>query len=239
MVPDLLSNIELYYSSSGENGGKLILTGAEAKHAAGVMRHKQGDVLFVTDGRGKVFEAEILEASKGKVVCQVLNVKEFTNELENICFVIPRLKNPSRFEFALEKSVELGITDFIVFDAERSVAKGSKLERWRKITESAMKQSLHGFLSVVRYFKSLKEIPIEKGDAVIIFEQESKRKFFDELKEIENENKIYFIFGPEGGLTKSELQTFKQAKVLQLTKNRLRSETAIITAASAIALLRS
>ncbi len=239
MVPDLLSNIELYYSSSGENGGKLILTGDEAKHAAGVMRHKQGDVLFVTDGRGKIFEAEILEASKSKVVCQVLNVKEFTNELGNICFVIPRLKNPSRFEFALEKSVELGITDFIVFDAERSVAKGSKLERWQKITESAMKQSLHGFLPVVRYFKSLKEIPIEEGDTVIIFEQESERKFLDELKEIENGNKIYFIFGPEGGLTKSELQTFKQAKVLQLTKNRLRSETAIITAASAIALLRS
>ena len=102
-----------------------------------------------------------------------------------------------------------------------------------------MKQSLHGFLPVVRYFKSLKEIPIEEGDTVIIFEQESERKFLDELKEIENGNKIYFIFGPEGGLTKSELQTFKQAKVLQLTKNRLRSETAIITAASAIALLRS
>ncbi len=234
MVPDLLSNIELYYSPSSEVGITVTLEGDEFKHAVNVMRHKPGEKIFVTNGRGQVFEVLISLIDKKGLKGEIVDSKEFVNEYSNFYFVIPRLKNPSRFEFALEKSVELGITNFFVFDAERSVAKGNKIVRWHKIAEAAMKQSLRSFLPNISYFNSLDEIPVQENIRAFIFEQSAEVKFPDVISSLRKgtEDKFYFVFGPEGGLTKKELLFYKNAVILQLTKNRLRSETAIVTVAS-------
>lgn len=229
---EYLSNIELYYTAPGNiSGSEVKITGEECHHIVKVMRHQPGDVLHVTNGTGDIFTVNLDFAERDFVSASVVNKISYQNNHSNKYFCIPRLKNPERFEFALEKSVELGITNFVVFESKRTIAKGAKIERWNKILLSAMKQSLRSFLPEVTYAKSVKELLKLEGEK-IVFEQNAKQnlrnKIFDPLK------KYYFVFGPEGGLDESELALFTEENIYELGTNRLRSETAIIKTASII-----
>ena len=233
MKQEYLSDIELYFTNE-ISSNSLVLTGDEHKHITKVMRHLVGDTLHVTDGRGNYFETIITQVSNKSVDANIRNRNNRVNELKNIYFCFPRLKNSSRFEFELEKSIELGITNFIIFHSERTIPKGDKLERWNKIALAAMKQSLRTYLPKIEYVNSLKNIGQFNGEK-IIFDQKSKNNLVAYLnKENKNEEKIFFVFGPEGGLSERELSSIEGSKVIRLTQNRLRAETAVVTAAAII-----
>ncbi len=238
MKQEYLSDIELYYSSN-VIGGNLYLTGDESKHITKVMRHSVGDTLHVTDGVGNYFETTISEITKGSVKSSIRNRKKYKNELENIFFCFPRLKSSSRFEFELEKSIELGITNFIIFNSERTIPKGEKLERWNKIALAAMKQSLRTYLPKIEYANSIEKLNAFEGEKIVL-DQNGDGSLIEYLNIIRKKNsdkKLYFIFGPEGGLSKVEIAKIIGSKSLTLTPNRLRAETAVISTATAISLL--
>jgi len=197
------------------------------------MRHKIDDEIFVTDGCGKIFTCKIVEASKAFFSVEILSYEAYQNKYENIFFCIPKLKNPERFEFALEKCVEVGITNFIIFESMRTVAKSDKVERWEKILLAAMKQSLRSYLPKIHSLTNFKNILALDGTK-ILFEQNAKKKL-SELK-LAKDKKYYFIFGPEGGLDKKEIELAGGNSFYQLTENRLRSETAIVFAAAQISI---
>lgn len=225
-----LSNIELYFSPP-ENfyPEKILLTGEDFYHAVKVMRHRENDVIFITNGNGKIFKCRADKIFQNEIYLSEIEHYTYFNALKNIIFCIPKLKNPDRFEFALEKCVELGITNYIIFPSERSIAKGGKVERWEKIAISAMKQSLRSYLPHIKYVNSFNEI-VELEGQKFVFEQNSKN-FFNKIK-IDKTRNNYFIFGPEGGLTKNELGEFNSTDIFQLSSNRLRTETAVIYTAS-------
>ena len=239
MAPASLSEIELYYTPKENiSAAELRISGEEFHHIKNVMRHKTGDSLYVTDGEGAFYKTVVSEISQSEIVCSISDKDFFENKLANFYFCIPRLKSSDRFEFALEKCVELGITNFIVFDAERSIAKGSKIDRWQKVLNSAMKQSLTCWLPSVFYLKNLNELKKWDGKK-IFFEQRAEQSLQSFLKDnipFYSREKYYFIFGPEGGLTGKEFELFEDSEILKLTDNRLRAETAILTAASITAL---
>ncbi len=236
LKPEYLSNIELYYATE-LNNNHVVLTGDEYKHITKVMRHSVGDILHVTDGKGNYFETKISDITKSNVVASIKSTKKYSNKFENIYFCFPRLKSSSRFEFELEKSIELGITNFIIFHSDRTIPKGEKLERWNKIALAAMKQSLRTYLPKIEYVNSLKQLSLYNGRK-IIFDQKSEIALesyvsHNELKEEDN----LLIFGPEGGLSEKELLSIENAKIIRLTQNRLRAETAVVTAASVLSVL--
>jgi 16S rRNA (uracil1498-N3)-methyltransferase len=223
------SNIELYYSPLGLVNNELHIQGEDFHHIIKVMRHSEGDSIFITDGKGNIFEAEIMEVDKSFLSAKAINSYHYKNKTINSFFCIPKLRNSDRFEFALEKCVELGITNFIIFESRRTVAKGEKTDRWNKILVSAMKQSLRCHVPNLKVVNSVKEIFALNGGK-IGFEQNSSNTFAN-LKIIPDIN-YYFIFGPEGGLDHNELELFNPENIYNLAENRLRTETAIIKAAS-------
>ena len=195
------------------------------------MRHLVDDEIYVTNGEGKIFKCKISKIDKNSLSAIVNEVYNYENDYSNIVFCIPKLKSQDRFEFALEKSAELGITNFIVFNSERTVVRGNKIERWKKILISAMKQSLRSYLPELSILNSVEEIKNINGEK-IVFEQTSNKEINTiKLKSIQ---KYYFIFGPEGGLSENELNIFNDADKYNLASNRLRSETAVIKCASMI-----
>lgn len=234
MPQDFLSDIELFYSTDIKSE-IITVTGDEAHHAVNVMRHKEGDILYTTDGLGNIYKTEITRASKNNVTLNVLETHSYKNEFENIFFCIPRMKSKDRFEFAVEKCVELGITNFIVYESDRSISKGDKSDKWMKLGIAAMKQSLRAFLPSFQYAESIDaiiKVYSAEGKSVFLFEQHAETKFSDCSKDILVSGKnVCFIFGPEGGISERELGLFVKEQLLQLTGNRLRSETAIISAA--------
>ncbi|MFA7421952.1 MAG: RsmE family RNA methyltransferase [Melioribacteraceae bacterium] len=230
-----LSEVELYFSEN-VNGNTVEVSGEEFHHIKDVMRHKVGDELFVTDGKGSIYKTAIDQIDKKFLSAKITSTTEYINKFSNITFCIPRLKSADRFDFALEKCVELGLTNFIVFDSQRTVAKGEKIDRWQKIVLAAMKQSLRAWLPSVKYCKSVKEIN-ELDGKKIIFDQNSTDTLQNYLVS-NHQSPItnhYFFFGPEGGFSYEELRVMNEEPKIRLTENRLRSETAIVTAASIIA----
>lgn len=226
-----LSNIELYYSlPQNISKNKITIEGEEYSHITKVMRHSVKDELYVTDGEGKIYSCLITEINKNNIKLEIKNIQSYENRLKNICFCIPKLKNNDRLEFALEKSTELGITKFFIFDSERTISRTDKVERWKKILLSAMKQSLNSFLPKIEVhnFNNIINLPGIK----IGFEQSSINRI-DNLK-LNPDNKYYLIFGPEGGLSKKELIFFEKENIYKIADNRLRTETAVITTASII-----
>ena len=228
-MQNYLSNIELYYSSQKINSSnELILKEEEFKHAVQVMRNSIGETIYITNGEGSIFRCEIISIENNSLLAKVLDEIKKENKFANICFCIPRLKNPERLKFSIEKCVELGVTNFILFNSERTISKFSKIERWKKIALSAIKQSLHAYLPQIKIVNSLDEISELTGEKILL-DQNAKHKFIFSKRRDEN---YYFIFGPEGGLSEKEINLFEEAKIFSLGEYRLRSETAIIKCAS-------
>ena len=226
----ILSNIELYYSSSIDLNAQIIkIEGEESNHILNVMRHQIDDEIYVTNGMGKIFKCSIFHGNKTMIEAKILDEFNFEEKFPNITFCLPLLRNNDRLEFALEKCTELGLTNFIVFQAKRSVPKKLNLFRVEDILIAAMKQSLLSWLPKIRYIKSLDELAQIEGEK-IIFEQCSHNYFSgDKIKKVLN---YLFIFGPEGDFTLEEMNLLNKAENYKLAENRLRTETAIIKVAS-------
>jgi 16S rRNA (uracil1498-N3)-methyltransferase len=223
-----LSDIELYYTPSLFKKDLINLKDEEFYHCIKVMRNRIGDEIYITNGAGKIFYSIIEEIKKDFLTASVKKVFEYKNKYSNLFFCLTKLRNNSRFEFALEKCTELGITNFIIYDSSRSLHKKEKTERWNKIVLAAMKQSLRSFLPSIKV-SSFDEIINSEGEKVLL--EQNSQKHLSELKMIPSVN-YNFIFGPEGGFTLNEINLFNKDYIYRLADNRLRTETAIIKSAS-------
>jgi 16S rRNA (uracil1498-N3)-methyltransferase len=227
-----LSNIELYYAAPKFIKKDIItLVDEEYKHAVKVMRNSIGNSLHITDGVGNIFVTRIKSIKKNYLEVQIEKKYSYDNSAANIWFCIPLLKNPDRMKFAIEKSVELGIKNFIVFVSNRSVPKKINLARYKKIALAAMKQSLRTYLPIMEEQK-LGEIISSPGKKVL-FDQCAEKSFQYSFNLSDD---TYFVFGPEGGYDESELVLFQSSEKYKLSNNRLRSETAIVKCASLLQL---
>jgi 16S rRNA (uracil1498-N3)-methyltransferase len=227
-----LANIELYYSNQYDLKSQVItMDSEESSHVLNVMRHQIHDEIYITNGMGKIFKCRIIQIDNKKVTTKILDEFMFQQRFPNITFCIPLLRNSDRMEFALEKCTELGITNFIIYSAKRSVPKKLNLVRVEKIIMAAMKQSILSWLPKIRYASSLDELA-NLDEEKIVFEQSSKNYFSRD--KIKMELNYSFIFGPEGDFTPEELLLLDKLENYKLAENRLRTETAIIKAVSLI-----
>ncbi len=227
--PVFLSDTELFYTEK-VNEKSAEISGEEANHLINVMRNKVGDLINLTDGKGKIYKAKLIKIQKNTAWAVVVEFVEYQKSNENIRVFVPNLKSKDRMRFLIEKLVEIGILNITIFDSKRSIAKGGNNEKWEKITIAAIKQSLRAFLPNVYFEKSLAKIDFS-NQIVLIFDQNAETH----LSEIvfENDKNYSLIFGPEGGLDESEMNLHNSAKI-KLSNFRLRSETAVIFAVSKI-----
>lgn len=228
-----LSDSELYYVPGIPPGASNAqLNGDEAYHAAHVMRCRAGERLLLTNGTGCIFQAEVLSAASSLVTLRLLNVTEYPNPLAKIVFCVPRLKNPDRMAFALEKCVELGITRFILLSSERTIPRTDKTERYTKILISAMKQSLRAWLPAIQGNALLNKGFLQNKNVVLLSQAANTPFGANNLPSGED---VYLIFGPEGGTTPAEDALFPTSSQFSLGPARLRAETAVVMAAALVA----
>ncbi len=234
MKHEYLSDTHLYFSESVDLPNRSIkIEGEEARHITSVMRFGVGSEVNITDGKGTIYHSEITGIMDKGVTAKIIKETKYENCSDNLTFCIPLMKNPDRFEFALEKCVELGITSFLVNSAETSIKKSFKAERWKKITIAAMKQSLRAYLPDITTIQSLKAIKHLKGEK-IVFDQKCEKQFSP--LSLNPEEHHFLIFGPESGFSRNEYSDFDGKDFYNLTPNRLRTETAIILTAGLITL---
>lgn len=200
----------------------------EEKHLK-ALRLKIGDKINVSDGRGRIYNCSIHTSLKNQFSLKIESVS--TQEIkQKISLILAKLDNKDRIEFALEKSIELGVTEIIICDTDRSSLKKLKFERLEKKAISALKQSHSYYLPNLKYAKNLSEsLSLLSSESTLIFGNQFANNTFDDLK-IE-ENDLAVVIGPEGDFSEKEIEVLKSkdAIALKINEKRLRSETAAIS----------
>jgi 16S rRNA (uracil1498-N3)-methyltransferase len=234
-----------YYFTSGKKtaGDKLTIEGDDFKHLSKVLRKKKGELIWVTDGEKNLYKAEIVSLDKDSIKCRILEKSYNVNEPEiKVTLYQSLLKNPARFEFVLEKSVELGVYEINPIITEYVINKKSnKTNRWQSIALAAMKQSQRCYLPKVNHpinFAEALSLP-GKDDLKITADERifPNTMYADELKSIIRKNRGIAVFiGPEGGFTDEEIESAVKAGfiTLNLGDRKYRSETAAIALLSII-----
>ncbi|RPI15442.1 MAG: 16S rRNA (uracil(1498)-N(3))-methyltransferase [Ignavibacteriae bacterium] len=234
-----------YYYTPKENisSHSLSIKGDEAKHLSRVLRKKEGEEIFVTDGEYNLFKSEIRRTGKDFIECEIKeHILALNEPTIKISLYQSLLKNPSRFEFVIEKAVELGVYEIIPLITEHVINKNtSRVERWQSIALSAMKQSQRCYLpkikSPVPFPGSVNSINKDKLNLLAHEHDSTGRKKISDLKsEFVNFSKVSIFIGPEGGFTDEEVNTAFNCgfKILDLGNRKLRSETAAVLSAGLV-----
>jgi len=229
--------MEYYYTPPDfidEPKSALAIKGDEYYHLKKVLRKKRNDDIFVTDGKLNVYEC-VIESTGSSLHCRI--IKKHHNIFEpklKITLCIGLLKNLSRFEYAIEKAVEIGVFEIIPLISEYTVNKTGlsslKMKRLNSIILSAMKQSQRCYLPKVNQTKKLDDIINFSGSfkhKIAMYEFENQKNKIDSRI---FENNCLLLIGPEGGFSMDEIRRLKNNnwKLKSLGARKLRAETAAI-----------
>lgn len=208
----------------------------ESRHIIKVLRKKDSDILYVTNGLGLLFETEITLASDNKCIVDVLSIKKSDEPKFRLHLAVAPTKMNDRFEWFLEKATEIGIQEITPIICDRSERKVINLERFEKIILSAMKQSNETFLPKLNEAISFKEFIKQKNEGLQLIahcEETDKKSLKDVLKPNEN---VTLLIGPEGDFSEKEIALALENTYQPVTlgNTRLRTETAAIVACHSV-----
>ncbi len=204
----------------------------ESQHISKVLRKKDGDILQVTDGLGNLFTTQIIFVSDRKCTVKILNIKKFEPAKHYIHLAVAPTKMNDRFEWFLEKATEMGIQEITPIICDHSERKIIKIDRFEKILQSAMKQSLQYFLPKLNQALTLKEF-VNQNHSGNLFIAHCEKADKKSLKnEIKINQKYTILIGPEGDFSEKEIALCMDKNYLpvSLGSTRLRTETAAIAA---------
>ncbi|MEO0083555.1 MAG: RsmE family RNA methyltransferase [candidate division WOR-3 bacterium] len=232
--------MELYYTDKKNIGAKYLnIIGNEAHHIQKVMRHKIGDVIYVTDGEGTEYQVVITKIGNKNIEAEILTKNRKPREPKCQITLAASIIKGKHMDLVVEKATELGVYNILPVLTERTIARISekKAERYQKIMLSAMKSSTRTYLPALlkpMKFDELLKTANNYDLAILAYEDEdTKNRLADTIKE-NLLHKVLLIIGPEGGFTAEEIKLAKQHNVrcFSLGLRRLRAETAAITALS-------
>lgn len=242
---------QFFVDSSSINDGKIIITGKDVKHIEGVLRLKSGEMVQVVNSDdGITYTCSIEKLDKNAVCCLIEDMQSDTTELPAEIVLFQGLPKGDKFEFVIQKAVEMGAAEIVPVSMKRSVMKidpkkkENKLVRWNSIAASAASQSKRRFVPAVSEVMSFKEA-IDKAkdfDLVLLpYElaegMEGTRQIMDALKkrvfddaDMGKKTSVGIFIGPEGGFEETEIEMAKSigANVITLGRRILRTETAPI-----------
>ncbi len=229
--------MQLFYNSKlSELDKNFIFDKEESKHIVKVLRKKENDILFVTNGLGFIFKTEIALASDTKCCVTILSFEKQEDPKFNLHLVVAPTKMNERFEWFLEKVTEIGVQEITPIMCDHSERKTIKLDRFQKIIESAMKQSLHYYIPKLNEpitFRNFIKKKIDGQKFIAHCEETDKKALKNELKP---NNDVTILIGPEGDFSAKEIQMALDNKYIavSLGKTRLRTETAAVVACHSV-----
>ena len=209
----------------------------EAMHATRVLRLKEGDEIFLMDGEGSFFKAQITVAASHHCYYEILEQQPQEPQWEgHLHLAIAPTKMMERMEWLVEKATEVGVDEISFLDCTFSERKMVKLPRLDKIAVSAVKQSHKAWkpvLNDMETFKAFMETP-RSGRKYIAhcYEEVPRVNLFDELRKSSEEEDVTVLIGPEGDFSIDEvkLAVANGYQSVDLGKSRLRTETAGLAA---------
>ncbi|MDO5074725.1 MAG: RsmE family RNA methyltransferase [Bacteroidales bacterium] len=215
----------------------------EAAHAIRVLRMKEGDQLWATDGEGCFYDCTISLAGSGKhpqCCLAIEGEKRWQCPWDSAAeLVVAPTKNMDRLEWLAEKATEIGLNAFHFVDCANSERRVLKTERLERIVVSATKQSHKALKPTVKELRKWEVCLAEPfdGDRFIAhcyspedISANSEKPFLLDVVRREVPTQVWI--GPEGDFSIEEVRAAEAAgfRSVSLGESRLRTETAALVA---------
>lgn len=222
--------------------GKTVLLDERAtKHLVQVLRLGEDRELLLFNGLGGEYRAKLVEASKKVARAEIIEFIDIEREVDTEIHLAQCVSKGDRFEFAIQKAVELGAQTITPVFSTRSQLKlnnerkDKKIKHWKQVALSACEQSgrtkLLNFHEPI-FLSDLLESVKEDSTSKLILDPDGK----DPISGINRTGQYCVLIGPEGGFEEQEIKlaVAKGFQSIRLGPQVLRTETAPIAAISAI-----
>ena len=229
--------MQLFYNPTiNETTESFTFDREESKHIIKVLRKKDGDILFVTNGLGYLFKTEITLASDSKCTVQMVSFEKSTPPNFKLHLAVAPTKMNDRYEWFLEKATEIGIQEITPIICDRSERKVINTDRFEKIILSAMKQSNELYLPKLNPAISFKEFIKQQNEGLQLIAhcEETDKKTLKSV--VQPNTNITVLIGPEGDFSEKEIALALEQKYIpvSLGNTRLRTETAAVVACHSV-----
>jgi 16S rRNA (uracil1498-N3)-methyltransferase len=189
------------------------------------LRAKPGELIDVIDPAGFMLSVKLDDVTVGRVEGDIVAERPHQPEPPaNITIAIANLPAQA-LELVLSRCTEAGAYAFVVFQADRSVARGEKLERWQTICREAAMLAGRLRIPAVATAPSAEAVIAAEDDSVVLV-----RDAPDRLAAMTTPNHLTLLVGPEGGWTDRELGL--ASRKASLGPRNLRADTAALVALS-------
>lgn len=218
----------------------------ESRHAARVLRAREGDEIEILNGRGGVGKATVVSAGKRLVTVRIVERKAVAAPRPRI-MLVQAVVREQKMDWIVQKAAELGVSGIrpvttanavVQLDADRA---GGKAERWARIALEAIKQSGNPWLPVIAAPCRLDEYLAARdaGEPLLVGSlARGARPLREVLRELSARapESVAVLIGPEGDFTPAELDAAlgRGGLPVGFGPTVLRAETAAVFALSAL-----
>jgi 16S rRNA (uracil1498-N3)-methyltransferase len=219
-------------------GSLCVMDPNESKHCIRVLRMVKGDNLTIVDGKGSLYEGIISDPDPAGCQVKITSVTmDFEKRSYRLNIAISPIKNPERFEWFVEKSVEIGIDEITPLICRNTEKPGIKRDRINNIIVSAMKQSVKAFRPVLNESFAFNDFIKSDNPGIRMIAHCNpaiKRYNMDQIY-VKGRDALILI-GPEGDFSEEEINLAidNGFKPIDLGSSRLRTETAGIAACHSV-----
>ncbi|WP_247235168.1 16S rRNA (uracil(1498)-N(3))-methyltransferase [Telluribacter sp. SYSU D00476] len=213
------------------------LEGEEARHCAKVLRLGPADIIWVTDGKGKLYKASLTQVKEKLVQYTILETLPVSTRPYKVSMVIAPTRKAERNEWMVEKMVELGVDEihFVLTEHthHESVRRVVNQERLERIAVAAMKQSQQVMVPDIQVYNDFGKYlsACQQTNRFIAYVTDTDIPPHL-LKQIDPGRDIVVLIGPEGDFSQEEIEQAMAAgfRPVSLGETRLRTETAAVMA---------
>lgn len=230
--------MQLFYNPDITTGLSLFtFDKEESRHIVKVLRKKEGDTIHITNGKGYLFTGEVTFANEKQCEIKITGEQFFEPMPYRLHLAVAPTKTNDRYEWFLEKAVEIGVTEITPLICDHSERTAFKADRFEKILQSAMKQSLQYYMPVlhepVAFTSFVKET--RQGLPFIAHCEETDKKLLKSA--LGAKQPVTILIGPEGDFSTKEISLALSLGFVpvSLGNTRLRTETAAVVAAHSVA----
>ncbi|MEM7370519.1 MAG: RsmE family RNA methyltransferase [Bacteroidota bacterium] len=231
--------MQLFYLTrpSAEQGE---LNAIETRHCVKVLRHRIGDIIHAIDGQGNMYRARISQIYKDRTDLELLESRQNWGEHgKTLRLIVSPLRLKDRFEWLIEKAVELGVTEIFPIQCQRTDPYKSKFkpERIQTLMLTALKQCKRSRLPTLHPLQSLTSfLEQEREGPSFLAYCEAQSQMTHHQPKIVATSQLSILIGPEGDFTEEEVQQAQHQACFPvlLGDQRLRTETAALFALSQV-----
>ncbi len=233
--------MQLFYNPNiVESSSEVTFDKEESRHIVKVLRKTEGDKVHLTNGKGLFFEAKLISINPKHCIATIINSEKQDPLPYSLHLAVAPTKLNDRYEWFLEKATEIGVTEITPIICDHSERRIIKKERYEKIIQSAMKQSLKAYLPILNPATSFNEFissNFKVEFTLIAHCEDSKKESINSI--IKPNSSTIILIGPEGDFSKNEIiSSFdKGFTPVSLGNSRLRTETAALVACHSVSFI--